>query len=290
MAISRNLLYMVLGGFLALALAFGAYATFAQTDDGSDDAAPADESGSSDTSDVPAFPGFGNRGNHQGFPGFQGERPDLTNQDELLAEALGVSVEELQAAREAVRTAEIEQAVADGLLTQEQADQILSNTGGPHNGMRGFLGHAGNDELLAEELGVSVEALQAARAEVHAAQLQELIDAGVLTQEQADMMEAQQAVRSYLDTDAISQSIQDAYEAAIEQALADGAITQAQADQMLENMPTFTPGAGGHGFHGGFPGGPHGFGGSNSLGQGQSSLGQGSFFGNQTAPLPGQDA
>ncbi len=283
MVISRKLLYMVLGGFLALSLAFGAYATFAQTDDGSDDAAPAD---STDDADTPVLPGGGQRGGRQGF---EGERPDLTNQDELLAEALGVTVEELQAAREAVRVAAIEQAVADGDLTQEQADQILANENGRHGGKHGLPGRDDYDALLAEELGVTVEALAAAREEVQAAHIAEMIEAGVLTQEQADMMAAEQAVRSYLDTDAITEAMQDAYQAAIEQALADEAITQEQADLMLENMPTFTPGQGGHGFPGGgHHGGPRGGGGPGSFDQGNFS--QDSSFGNQSVPLQGQDA
>ncbi len=283
MILSRKLLYMVLGGFLALSLAFGAYATFAQTDDGSDDAAPAD---STDDTDTPVLPGDGQRGGHQGF---EDNRPDLTNQDELLAEALGVTVEELQAAREAVRAAAIEQAVADGVLTQEQADQILSNAGGFRGGKHGFPGQDGNDELLAEELGVSVEALAAAREEVQAARVAEMIEAGVLTQEQADMMAAERAVRSYLDTDAISEAMQDAYKSAIEQALADEAITQEQADLMLENMPTFMPGQGGPGFPGGgHHGGPRGGGGPGGFSQG--NLNQDSSFSNQSVPLQGQDA
>jgi len=275
MLISRKLLYMVLGGFLALSLAFGAYATFAQTDDGgTDDANP------------PSFPGGGQRGGHQGF---EGERPDLTDQDELLAEALGVTVEELQAAQEVVRVAAIEQAVADGVLTQEQADEILSNENGRRGGKRGLPGRGDNAELLAEELGVTVEALEAAREEVQAARLAEMIEAGVLTQEQADMMEAQRTVRRYLDTDALSEAMQDAYEAAIEQALADEAITQEQADQMLENMPTFTPGQGGRGFPGGgHHGGPRG--GGPRSGGGPGGLNQDSSFGVQSAPSNGQDA
>lgn len=256
MVISKKLLYMVLGGFLALSLAFGAYATFAQTDDGSDDAAPAE---GDDTTYPPAFspgPGRGNRGGRQGFGD---HRPDPAVQNENLAAALGITVEELEAAHDAVRTAVVEQAVEDGLLTQEQADQILANEfrGGGGLGMRGFA--ADHDQLLADELGISVEELEAAREEVKAAGLEELVAAGVLTQEQADMMQAQQAVREYLDTDAITESIQGAYEAAIEQALAAGDITQAQADQMLNNLPAFTPGFGGRGGGHGFRGGPRGF-------------------------------
>ena len=80
------------------------------------------------------------------------------DKDKLTAKVLGISVEELQAAREEGKTMEtliselgldaatvrenmqaaykeaVQQAVSDGVITQEQADQILS--GG--FGMRGF--------------------------------------------------------------------------------------------------------------------------------------------------------
>jgi hypothetical protein len=83
-------------------------------------------------------------------------------------------------------------------------------------------------------------------------------------------MLAQRAVQSYIDTEAISDAIQSAYESAVNQALADGAITQEQADQMLENILNFDGFGigGGRGFHGpgpeirgfrGGPGGPNGF-------------------------------
>ena len=47
--------------------------------------------------------------------------------DEALAEALGISLEELQTAHEIVQAAALEQAVADGKLTQEQAEQIAED-------------------------------------------------------------------------------------------------------------------------------------------------------------------
>ncbi|MCA9925934.1 MAG: hypothetical protein KC421_26365 [Anaerolineales bacterium] len=286
MVISKKLLYMALGGILTLSMIFGAYATFAQTDEGSDDATPAEGDDTTDTTpETPLFDG------HSGQHGFARSADGLGKNEDLLAEELGVTVEELQAAYEEVRVALIEQAVADGLLTQEQADQLLSGTNGPVGG-RGFMPHglASSDvdveEMLADALGVSVDELQAAREAVNAARLEQMIEDGVITQEQVDLMQARQAVQDYLDIDAINDSIQTAYEAAIEQALADGVITQEQADQMSENIPSFNGFAGprgGHGFHGG----PHGF---HGQGGDQSSFGQTTPFGNGVAPLQGDGA
>lgn len=85
----------------------------------------------------------------------------------VIAEQLGLTVEELAAAREAgtripdlaeeqgidmetlmtavseARAAAFEQAVADGLLTQEQADLLLSKRGPRFGGPRGHGGHGG---------------------------------------------------------------------------------------------------------------------------------------------------
>lgn len=52
-------------------------------------------------------------------------RADIDN-EALLANALGISVEELQAAQESAAKAELAAAVADGRLTQAQADQITA--------------------------------------------------------------------------------------------------------------------------------------------------------------------
>lgn len=58
-----------------------------------------------------------------------------TSMEELAAEN-GVSVEDIRAAVEAVKAEAIQQAVEDGTITQEQADQILSGEG--KFGRRGF--------------------------------------------------------------------------------------------------------------------------------------------------------
>jgi hypothetical protein len=266
----KRLVYIMLGGVMALALVFGAAATFAaQSGDGEATATPEAESGDSQTDDTDsdesgttAVPGFGWDGPH-GLGGVHDE--------EALAEALGITVEELEAARAEARTAAIEQAVADGLITQEQADQLLAQEGGFGGpGHHGFLGGQ-KDEYLAEALGISVEELQAAKAEVLAAQLAAMVEAGVITQEQADLIAARQAVQNYVDEEALQAAVQSQYESAIEEAVADGAITQAQADQLLENLEnSLVPGFGFGGFGG--PGGHHHGGGFRGPGFGIPSL------------------
>jgi hypothetical protein len=302
--ISRRILYMVLGGIMALAvvsaLAAGT-AVFAQdnepvTPPTEEPAVPPTENGE---------PGFGPRG--ESFRR-HGPRQGGLQDDSYLAEALDITEDKLDAAKEAVRTAQLEEAVAqalaDGLLTQEQADAILSGDGFGR-GMRGLgfdkWGERGQgDELLAAELGISVEELEAAKETAREAALAQAIADGLITQEQADLMGAGQALREYLDHDAvladllglsteelesakedgsirdlveasgltqeeIMAAMQEAHETAVAQAVADGVITQEQADQ-LQAMPdhgSFGGPRGGHG-HGRF-GGPRGGGFPNSV-------------------------
>lgn len=250
MALTKKALYMFLGGLLALGLVFGAAAIFAQSGDDDPQAEQTTPEQEDDTLVVPPAAGKG----HWGMG-------DFTGDDTALAEALGITVDELQAAQQQVREALIGQAVADGLLTQEEADALLANGSGLHRdfGRGGHFGFGGNaSELLAEALGITVEELDAARAEVKAAQLAAMVEAGYLTQEQADLMLARQAVENYIDREALQATIQAAYEAAVAQAVEDGAITQEQADALLSSAATM----GGFGMRGfDMPGGmmgPHG--------------------------------
>lgn len=254
MSLLRRMVYVGFGALLALAVVAGGVVAFAQSDDEADtplaqsdgdDAEAEDEAGEED----------GLRFRRR-FPDFRGRRGAWGgDRGELLAEALGISVEELQAAHEEVRAAAIEQALDEGLITEEQAEQLLEGTARLGR-LPGLI--VDKDERLAEALGISVEALQEARSEVRAARLEALVEAGVLTQEQADLMVARKAVQGYIDREGLAATIQDAYEEAIEAALDAGAITQEQADQLLESPPAFGPfrfGRGGHhhgpGFHGG---------------------------------------
>ena len=248
---------------------------------------------------------FGHRGGD--FPN-DGMFPVRGEGDQTyLAEALGITVEELQAAQESAWQKALSQAVAQGLVTEEQAQAMQENgagagpghRGGPGGkGMRGWLGR-GDDQidlnaLLAEELGITTDELDSARQEASQAAITAAIESGDLTQEQADLMLAHQAIEGYINREELSAqalsmtveeldtarqegttlpdlleqqgltqeeyqiALQSAYEAAVNQAVTDGAITQAQADLLLSQDAPFGmgrfPGMGGKPFGHGGPG------------------------------------
>ena len=203
---------------------------------------------------------------------------------QLLADALGITVEELQSACEAARTAALERAVAEGSITREQADEMAVWGGPGHKGFgfrgfgRGPMGIAGStiDEaaLLAEALDVTVEELQAAREQANLAAIEQAVAEGIMTQEQADEMQAHRNLQAYLDRDTllaealgmtveelqaahadgktlttlmgerdldaatVRENLAAARDEAIAQAVADGVITQEQADD-LKDGPGF---------------------------------------------------
>jgi len=177
----------------------------------------------------------------------QTAKDEGTRLPELLDNA-GLTTDEFQTQMEAAVPNIVEQALADGVITQAQADYILEN------GLRGAKGYLHSalqeyvDAAVADILGVSVEELQTAR------------DEGTV----ADLLDAAGLTRAELQT-----ALDEATAEIVEQALADGVITQAQADSILENgLRGFGPGGhgpgGGH--HNGGPGG--GFGPGNSDGSG----------------------
>jgi hypothetical protein len=145
---------------------------------------------------------------------------DSTSYEELLSN-LGVTQEEFDAAQQAAREAAIQQMVDDGTITQEQADRMLEGGfgprdgdgfPGPHDGLRGPGDNEAHQEALATALGISVDDLQSAiddstsyeellsnlgvtQEEFDAAQqtaretlIQQMVDDGTITQEQADRM------------------------------------------------------------------------------------------------------
>jgi hypothetical protein len=225
--------------------------------------------------------------NHPGGPGFPRDRDQ---QNERLAEALGITVEELKEALEKAHQAGLELAVEEGIITQDQADKILE--GGFAFRRKPALGHRGNPEagekidieaLLADALGISVTELQTAREEARAAALNQAYEDGWITQKQIDLMEAHNALKGYIDKEALLEealgispaelqkaredgkkmpdlldelgitpeemrtAMQEAFEATVQQAVADGVISKEQADLILSS---------GFGRHGGF-GAPH---------------------------------
>jgi PAS domain-containing protein len=217
---------------------------------------------------------------------------------QLLADALGITVEELDAACETARTAAIEEAVKQDLITQEQADQMLAREGTKRGwfGFRGFgrgpkgiaNGKIDEEALLADALGITVDELRSAREKANQAAIDQAIAEGIITQEQADQMLARKNLHSYLDRNALlakalgipvedlegktlsdlmgerdldaaalREKLAEARKEALAQAVKDGVITLEQADQIQDGP--------GWGFMG--PGGRGGFGGSKSHGR-----------------------
>jgi hypothetical protein len=187
----------------------------------------------------PAFQGqFGGRGQFGGPGGF-GARIDY---DALLAEALGITVEELEAAKEKAHLAGIQQMVDEGFLTQAQADLMSARVK-----LNSFIDR---EALTAKALGITVEELQAARDEGKS-MFQLMQDLG-------------------LDPATVHTAMNTAYQEAVQQAVTEGVITQDQADIIL-SLP------GGAGFGG--PGGRHGRGGPGQSGPGFGGQFGGQFGG-----------
>jgi hypothetical protein len=177
--------------------------------------------------------------------------------DTYLAEALGITAAELQTAQQAANEAAIDQALAQGLITQAQADALKEQSGMLGRGGRGFHGFFGTDDttidmnvLLAEALGVTSDELAAARVEAQDLALAAAVEAGNLTQEQAEQMKAEQSLKTYLDEQGLQTQIQTLYENLVNQAVQAGVITQEQADSILSSQGSFGGMRGFDGFHG----------------------------------------
>jgi len=264
----KKLGFTILTGVLAVAIAFGAVtirSVYAQS--------PTPTPGGQTTPDQ-AVPGMGRPG---------GPRGGINDAD--LASALGITADKLQAAMETANAEAIKEAVAKGLITQAQADQMSAsgNNGGKHG--FGFFGKPGStsgidyDALLAKALNITTDQLQAARQTAYNTSLDTAVKDGTLTQAQADQMKGMNA----LGNDKTFQSaMQSAFEAAVKQAVTSGTITQAQADAILANVGQ-KGGFFGRGFDFGGPGG--GFGGPGGPGR------HGGFGpdGNQGAPTTTQN-
>lgn len=185
-----------------LVMSVGAIAVFAQADD------------TETPDDNPVMP-F-----RHGFHGWGGDRLAY------LAEALGITTAELEAAQQQAHANQIAQAVEDGLITAEQGELMLA--------MQALKGYIDRDALLAAALDISVDALQEAK------------ENGTLQDLLANITPAD-----------LQENMQNAYEGALAQAVADQVITQDQADLLLEQGSMRFGGFGhfgGHRGHGGFGG------------------------------------
>lgn len=215
---------VVIGLVIVLVLSLGAVAAFAQ-DDTTPDTAP-------DKDTQHALPhGRSGFGPNSQFGGHRGHHGSGGADEEALAEALGISVEELQAARDKLMADRLAQAVEDGILTQEQVDSMQA--------MQAVKEYIDRQAILAEALDMTVEELEAARED------------GSLSDILANITPAD-----------LQAQMQAAMQTAVQQAVAGGAITQAQADLILEQLANGTGmmgKSGGHGGSRGFGGGFRGF-------------------------------
>lgn len=260
---------------VALALLAGTTLTFAQDDPAPDVTTP--ESDSEDGSSAESSQ-FGDRGNHahphiidrEAVKTAVSDTLGLTIEEiremkaegltfEEIAAAQGVSLEDVEAAVQAVVTEAVENAVAEGTITQEQADLMLERAGtfGRHGrsfggakpfgrGSGNLLGDLDMNAVIADSLGITVDELEAFQAD------------GLRLTDIADELGVEMSE--------VETAVQAAFEAAVGQAVEDGTLTQNQADQLLER--------GGRGFsrggRGGFRGGPHGGFDNNPLGNGNA--------------------
>jgi hypothetical protein len=135
---------------------------------------------------------------------------------EALAGALDITVEELESAQQEAHAVVIEQALEEGIISEEQADLMLATAE--------LKATIDLDALVAEALGITVETLEEAREEGKT--IRDLVE------------------ELGLDATTVGENLKAARIAALEQAVADGIITQEQADQILSHPRAGLPGHG----------------------------------------------
>ncbi len=211
--------------------------------------------------------------------------------DTYLAEALGITAAELQTAQQAANEAAIDQALAQGLITQAQADALKERSDMFGRGGRGFHGFFGTDgatidmdALLADALGITTDELSAARVKAQDLALAAAVADGRITQEQADQLKARQALQTYMEGQDFQGQVRSLYEGLVQKAVQAGVITQEQADAILSDTGSIGGMRGFEGFDGhhgrggmrmrGF-GGPSGAAPSGLFGQPSFDMGSG---------------
>jgi hypothetical protein len=140
---------------------------------------------------------------------------------------LGADPEAIEAAVQELHIEALEAAVADGAITQEEADELLAKME-LRSVMRDIWGPEAQRAALAEALGITLEELEAANEDgLHI----------------WDLVEERE-----LDVATVQQAVEAARAAAIEAAVDQGLITQEQADEW--GTRPGGPGFGGPGHHG----------------------------------------
>ena len=167
--------------------------------------------------------GVGGGASAQTAPGDEPNRGERYRQ--LLAEELGITVEELTEAQTAARHRLIDEALAAGDIAEEQAEQLKSLEAGEGHFRFRLVGHAAGRvhnalisvfEAAADVAGLPVE------------ELRERIAGG---ESLVDIANTQGIDEATLKSDLVS-----ALTDKINQAVADGDIEQEMADRLLENL------------------------------------------------------
>ncbi len=173
--------------------------------------------------------GMGGRG---GFGRHGGNRSEMNAE---LAAVLGISVEELRAARDTAAANMIEKAVAEGELAPKEAERMTA--------ARKLRGYMDPRALMAQVLGMTTEEVKTA------------LDAGKTPWDLA--------AEKNLDMGTAWQGLIAAGKAMLDQAVADGVITREQADELFSRRGRgfFGKRGFGPGFMGGGFGRRHGHGG-----------------------------
>jgi hypothetical protein len=167
------------------------------------------------------------------------QQGQVNSRASYLAQALGISVTDLQAAETKARNAEIDAAVKAGTITQTQADALKNGTSRERLNLG--ITAADREKYLADALGKSVADLQAAEMSAQKSELAAAVASGRMTQAQADNALAREALGQYIAS-------QGLFAKAVQSAVSAGVITQAQADAILSQT---NQGAGGFGYFGG---------------------------------------
>jgi hypothetical protein len=237
---NKRIISILVLSALAIATAFGVIASQSVAA-----ATPTTTTGTTSTTTTQLGPGRPGKGMNEGY------------NNQALADALGITLDELNTAYQTAYSNALKDAVSQGLITQAQADQLTSNAFPFGNRWDGWLNQNGIDfnTYLADALGISVDTLNAAYQTAYNANIDQMVTDGRLTQDQADLMKGEYAL---YNNSTFQSSMQSAFTSAVNTAVSAGVITQAQADQILSNSSNmFTRGMGDWGGHGG----PRGHGG-----------------------------
>lgn len=157
--------------------------------------------------------------------------------DEDLAAALGITIEELTTAEQKAFTSAVDAALKAETITASQAETLKAGSASFRSLYR-YLNETeraefDQDVYLAEALGITEVELKTAYDSMQQARIDQLLEDGIITQDQADLQAAYQALRGSTTFEAtLKQAMTDAINAEVTA----GTLSQAQADLLIANL------------------------------------------------------